>query len=368
MSTSRSGSGAGSARRSAVQRGAAAIASLVLATSSGCSFERMAADTMAPMLIRTKDNFNREPTPRFAREAAPGLLVTLDGMVSASPRNPELQLLKAEMNASFAFAFLEEEDPAWASALYRRSRGAALAALAEEDEDLAAEVEEADGARLGALLAETGEDSLPGLFWWAFARGAEVNLNRGDTSQVAELTRVDTIMGWVLARDEAFFNAGPHLYFAMRHLALPPSFGGKPDKGLEHFEAVERITGGKMLMARVLRAQFHAPTLAGTPAGTPIAKVLEAQKAAWAAYHDELKKVVEAPSDLWPDQALPNAVAKQRALKLLRDPEGHNIITPPGVTNEFKQDDAAAGGWEAGDGAGWDAGGDAGGPPDAGGR
>src|SRR5690606_29473022 len=112
-----------------------------------------------------------------------------------------------------------------------------------------------------------------------FARGAEVNLNRGEASQVAALARVDAVMSWVLERDEAFFNGGPHLYFAMRHLALPPTFGGKPEEGLKHFQAVDRITGGKLLMARVLRAKFHAPTLASTPAGTSIDQVLAAQRA-----------------------------------------------------------------------------------------
>jgi hypothetical protein len=338
----------------------AALAATVGAT-SGCAFDRMAADTMAPVLLRTKDNFNRETVPRFAREAAPGLLVTLDGMVLASPENPELRLLQAEMNAAFAFGFLEQEDPVWATSLYRKARAGALAALVEEDDELAAELEGTDLARLSALLLDADEDALPALFWWAFARGSEVNLNRGDTTQVAALARVDAVMGWVLARDETFFNGGPHLYFAMRHLALPPSFGGKPEEGLKHFEQVDRITGSKLLIARVLRAQYYAPTLAATPAGTAIAQVLEAQKAAWAAYYGELKKVVAAPSDLWPDQALANAVAKERALKLLRAPEANNIITPPGETNEFLPQEDAGGAWGDDDGAGW---GDAGGTGD----
>jgi hypothetical protein len=350
---------------------ALALAPLAL---EGCAFDRMAADTMAPVLTRTKDDFNRETVPRYAREAGPGLLVTLNGLVLASPHNQELRLLQAEMNASFAFAFLEQEDPTWATSLYRKARGAALAALAEDDEDLAAALgdETGDAARLRALLEEADEDELPALFWWAFARGAEVNLNRGDTSQVAALARVDTVMNWVLARDEGFYHGGPHLYFALRNLALPPSFGGKPEEGLKHFDAVDRITGGRLLLAKVLRAQYYAPTLAATPAGTPIAKVLEAQKAAWEAYYGGLKKVLEAPSDLWPEQALPNAVAKERARALLKDPEAHNIITPPGVTNEFKDQAASGGGGDGawGDGAGWDAGsgGDAGPGGDAGGH
>jgi hypothetical protein len=333
------------------------LLALCLLPMAGCNLQRMAIDTMAPVLIEAKDHFNKETNTRYAREAAPGLLLTLEALALGSPENAELKLLVAELDASFAFAFLEVEDPEWATTLYRKARAAALVALADEEEELAEELgkDVADAGRLGALLLEADEDALPGLFWWAFARGAEVNLNRGDTTQIAALARVDQVMDWVLGRDEAFFNGGPHLYFAMRHLALPPSFGGKPDEGLRHFEAVKRITNDRMLMARVLRAQYFAPTLAAAPAGTPIEGVMAAQRAAWDAYYGELKKVLEAASDLWPEQALPNAVAKERALALLRDPEANNIITPPGVTNEFKADAAsdAGGGW-GDDAGGWD--------------
>lgn len=322
------------------------LLALCLLPLAGCNLQRLAIDTMAPTFVEAKSHFNRETNTRYAREAAPGLLLTLEALSLGSPENVELKLLQAELQAAFAFAFLEVEDPAWATAMYRKARAAALVALADEDEELALELgrEGGDLTRLKALLEEADDDALPALFWWAFARGAEVNLNRGDTTQVAALARVDVAMDWVLGRDETFFNGGPHLYFAMRHLALPPSFGGKPEEGLRHFDAVKRITQDRLLMARVLRAQYHAPTLAATPAGTPIEGVLAAQRAAWDAYHGELKKVLEAASDLWPEQALPNAVAKERALALLRDPEANNIITPPGVTNEFKV--------EAGD-AGW---------------
>lgn len=342
------------------------LALVVLAGAPGCSISRMAADAMVPVLANTRDEVNRSDVPRAAREAGPGLIATLDGIVTASPDNPELRLLQAEMCASFAFAFLELEDPVWATSLYKRSRAAALVALADEDEELADALAAKGGqAAVAERLKEADEDALPALFWWAFARGAEVNLNRGDTSQIAALQVVDLVMGWVLERDPAFFHSGPDLYFAMRNLALPPSFGGKPDLGLRHFEAVERRTQGKLLMARVLRAQYHAPTLAATPAGAKIDAVMAAQKAAWTAYYDALKKVLEAPSDLWPEQSLSNAVAKQRARALLADPEGHNIIPPPGVTNEFKAaaTGSAEGGWGDDAGGGWDAG-----PGDQGGK
>lgn len=319
----------------------------------GCSLDRMAADQMVPVLRRTKELTNRETIPRAAREAAPALLATLDGLVATSPENADLQLLKAELAAGFAFAFLEDEDPAWARAMYRKARAAALAALAEADEDLTAALTADTPAGIGPALAEAGEDCLPALFWWGFARGAEINLDRGDPAQLADLARVDPVMEWVLARDEGFYHGGPQLYFALRRAALSPSMGGDPVAAARHFEAVERITGGKMLLARVLRAQYLAPSLAATPAGAGAEEALEAQRRAWAAYHDPLAAVVAAPADLWPEQALQNAVARERARKLLADPEAHGVMTPPGVVNEFaRPDDGTA--WGNDDDGGWD--------------
>lgn len=330
------------------------LAVLALLLLQGCSLPKMAADTMVPVLQATRDEVNRSTIARHAREAGPALIFTMDGLVSQSPENAELRLLQAEMNATFAFAFLEKEDPAWATALYRRARAAALVALADEDEELAAALDSKGTSTetVAPLLQEADEDCLPALFWWAFARGAEVNLNRGEASQVGALPRVDLVMGWCLERDPDFFNAGPHLYFAMRNLALPPSFGGKPEKGLLHFQEVDKRTGGKLLMATVLRAQFHAPTLAATPAGAKLDAVLAAQKAAWDAYYGALKKVVEAPSDLWPEQALSNAVAKERALALLRDPGANNIIMPKDAKNEFAPAADEGGAW-GDDGGAW---------------
>lgn len=320
---------------------------------SGCSLNEMAVNQMVPVLQRTRDLTNRERIPRAAREAAPGLLATLDGLVATSPGNADLQLLKAELSAGFAFAFLEQEDPDWARELYRKARAAAAAALAEEDDDLAAALEASDPAAIGPALADADEDCLPALFWWGFARGAEINLDRGDPKALADLARVDPVMEWVLARDERFYNGGPHLYFALRRAALSPSMGGDPVEAARQFDAVDRLTGGKMLMARLLRAQYLAPALAATPAGAGAAEALEAQRRAWAAFYEPLAAIATASLDLWPEQALQNAVARQRARHLLADPEACGIMTPPGAVNEFARQDDGSWGTGEDDGA-WD--------------
>ncbi len=323
-----------------------ATAVALTAALSGCNLQRMAVDQMVPVLVQTKDDFNRVPVVGYAREAGPGLIAQLNGMVQSSPDNVALRLLQAELNATFAFAFLERDHPEWADFHYTTARGAALAALAEEDDDLAGALERAAEPELTALLAEQDEDALPALFWWGFARGSQINLHRSDPAAVTDLARVDQVMTWVLDRSPTFFNGGPHLYFAMRHLALPATLGGDPAEGLRHFERVEQITAGKMLMAKVLWAQFYAPSLAATSAGAPIEEVLAAQRRAWDAFYETLVSVVEAPAGLWPEQALNNAVAKQRARALLADPAAYNIIAPEGAENRYA---AASSDWGGGD-------------------
>ena len=317
---------------------------------SGCSLTEMGVDTMVPVFVKAKDEFNKETVVRYAREAAPGMLATLDSFALGSPENEELRLLQAEMHFSFGFGLIEDEDPVWAVAHYRKSRRAALAALAQEDEDLAAEIEAIDVAKIPERLVGLDDDAAPPLFWWAMARGAEINLNKGDPGQVAQVGRVDAVMEWVLGKDDTYFNGGPHLYFAMRHLALPVSLGGDPQKGLPHFEAVDRLTHGKHLLPKVMKAKFYAPGLAATAAGATVKQVLAAQQAAWSAYFDGLKAVLDAPDDLWPEQRLSNAIAKQRALALLEDPEGNNIIPPKDAQNPYS--DEGNGDWGDGDGDG----------------
>jgi hypothetical protein len=313
---------------------------------AGCSLQELAADSMVPVFVKSKEEFDRGRIPRYAREAAPALLATLDALALASPENPELRLLQAEMHFSFGFAFLEEEDPVWASDHYLRAQRAALAALRDVEEELAEALEDLPAERVEQRLGELGADAVPALFWWAIAGGSRINLNRGDPGLVAGLDRIDAIMEWVLQQDERFFFGGPHLYFALRNVALPPSLGGDPPEGIPHFEAVDRITRGRYLLARVFRAKFYAPNVTGAvPAGAGVDAMREAQQKAWEEFFGGLVAVLEAPDDLWPEQALANAIAKERARALLADPEAHNIIPPPGAENPYAESGQEEGDW-----------------------
>ncbi len=306
-----------------------ALAALLLAV-SGCSIDKMAADNMVPVLRRTDDKFERSRTPKAARQAGPGLLFTLDGLVETSPENGELLVLAAQMNATFAFAFIEDEDEEWAKELYDKARDYARRALAVEDEDLLKEFE--DPGKLQALRdalkvgTRIDEDTLPAAFWLGFAWGSRINLDRTDEKLLGQLGLVDNLMAHVLAKDEKFFNAGPHLYFAVRYAALAAAMGGNPEKALEHFKAVDRITQNRHLMSKFLRAKFYSCSM-----------MAKNQKGAWEDFLSTLEEVVKAKDDLWPEQRLANEVARAKAKKLLARPSDAQIDPPAGVTNPYAE-------------------------------
>ena len=343
-----------------------ALALVLMAPLAGCSIEKMAVDNMVPLLRKTSDDFNRTRIVAYAEKSGPGLIALMNGLVYGSPENVDLRLLQAELNFSYAFAFLEVSDPAWAIEMYQRAEMAALIALEQEDEDLAAGLRTPTFNATKALAehcdacapdkegkvpkvcpdADDEFDALPALFWWAMARGAEVNLRRGEPGEVATLPQVEAVMAWVVRHDPGFFNGGPHLFFGMRYLSLPASLGGEPEKGLEHFQAVDRLTKGKNLLVKVLIAQFYAPSLAAAPAGASIKEVLAAQQKAWDAFYGGLTEVLEAPDDLWPEQSVFNALAKSRAKALLADPEANNVIPPEGAKNPHRAGgESGGGGW-----------------------
>jgi hypothetical protein len=131
----------------------------------------------------------------------------------------------------------------------------------------------------------------------------------------------------VLEKDEGFFNGGPHLYFAIRYAALGASMGGDPKKALDHFQAVDRLTNNKHLMAKVLKAKFWSCSM-----------MAKNQKGAWNDFLNTLEGVLNAPPDLWPEQRLANEVAKVKAKKLLAHPSDAQIDPPDGETNPYAPD------------------------------
>jgi hypothetical protein len=260
---------------------------------------------------------DREESTRAVREAAPALLKQLDGFIAMSPHNAALLEDGAMMNATFAFAFIEEEDPKWAKILYAKARGYGLRALLERDEGLAKALDGPEPKlreRLGTL--EARDDAIPALFWTTFAWGGEINVSRSDQRLIADLPKVLAVMERFVKIAPDFYHAGPHLFLAVYYSSRGSALGGDVKKSLFHFDEVRRITGGRYPMRDVLYARYYCVALGEKDPARARAEFMAA-----------LDRVDATPLHVDPDNVLPTAIAKERAAKLR--PQLDDLILPP---------------------------------------
>ncbi|MFQ5445275.1 MAG: TRAP transporter TatT component family protein, partial [Nitrospinales bacterium] len=76
--------------------------------------------------------------------------------------------------------------------------------------------------------------------------------------------------------------------------------GGNPEKSLHHFQEHQKLMENKFLMSYFLQAKTYAVQIQDREL-----------------FEKLLKKVLETPSDVLPEQRLANEVAKMKAEKLL---------------------------------------------------
>ena len=292
---------------------------LAAATLAGCSLDRFVVNRMEGSIAAMARSMNREASVRHAREASPALLSMLDGLLEISPENEGLLLRAAEMNATFAFALAEEEDPAWARALYRKARDYALRALRQEDEELAEILDKGEESSVRAALKalEPGDGRIPHVFWVSFGTGGLANLSRDEPRALAALPGVLAAMQRLTAIAPEFYYAGPHLFLAVYYSSRGSALGGNVAESARHFAEAFSLTEKEgYLLPHVLYARYHCVALGEKDA-----------KRARAAFERELKYVLEAPADRFPDLRLANAVAKERAARLLSQID--DFILPP---------------------------------------
>jgi hypothetical protein len=299
-------------------RGALPLFALGLSV-SGC-FTKLAAGTTVNVIGQAAPAIQRYEDPELAEEAMPASISTLEGLLEIRKDDTNLRALLARTYASYGFGFMEDHMEAAiekddeanieryrkrAGMAYRRSREIALGSLTLwEDEGGGA-----DGHIKKGLAAWTeylkkfddAEEHVPTLFWAAYSWGRYIGLNRDDMNALADLPLVTALADRVYALDHTFMGYAPHALRAGLIGTAPAQLGGRPLDAKKEFEAAIAGTGGKNLMYYVVEAQIVAVALQDR-----------------ALYQSLLTKVVEAPTDINPDERLLNQIAKRRAERYLR--------------------------------------------------
>lgn len=271
---------------------------LILTVPAACiSNKEMTVGSTATLLEEISKSANKQSDLRVIREGMPAYLMLIDGMVEAVPDNAHLLLAAAQAYASFASAFIEDEDQDYARVLFARAKEYALRSLEIRgiQKPVSKPFDEFEAA-VNAL----GKEDVPYMFWSGTCWGSWIRLNLGSIAAVAELPRVEVLMKRVLLLDEQFYYGGPHLFMGILFASRPPIAGGDLEKAYQHFKKALAFSQDAFLMTRVYFASIYAR------------KKLDREL-----FVASLQQVLDTPADKIPQLTLLNTVAHQRAKKLL---------------------------------------------------
>jgi tetratricopeptide (TPR) repeat protein len=257
----------------------------------------MAVKVTLPLISSQIASMQEERDADLAEKAIPASLKMLEGLAKEDPENIWVLQKLAEGFCGYAFSFLEDSEPGRASGLYLRGKDYAFRAL-----EIQGNGKTWKGLSLeewSKRLKEVTPAQQPGLFWAGQCWGSWLSLNLDSVEAFSSLPRIDGLMNRAVELDPSFHYAGPHLFLGVFYGGRSRMLGGDPDKARNHFEQALKITGGKYLLISFLYAKTYA-----------------VQNQDRDLFIAQLKKVLEASYDVFPEQRLANQIAKRKAAAL----------------------------------------------------
>ena len=111
-------------------------------------------------------------------------------------------------------------------------------------------------------------------------------------------------MRQVLKLQPDYYYGGASLFYGVYYGSRAPMFGGDFTRADENFSAARKVSDNRLLLINVLQAEY-----------------LERQRFDQAKFHQLLTEVVNTPQGYFPEMALANQIARQRARYLLNKEE-----------------------------------------------
>lgn len=243
------------------------------------------------------DKIYQEGDLQLAERFLGSNLKLIEILAQEDSSNRTLNLLAAQAFGAYAMAFIEDQDPERAHQFYLRGLTYAFRALPNRLQ-FGPDITPHD---LEKLLKKYRLRDVPALFWLGYNWGQSILQTLDQPASVAGLAKVELIMRRVLELDENYNFAGVHLFYATYYTARPPLLGGNLTKGKEHFDRQLALTHHRFNLSKYYYARYYA-----------------VQMQDLALFDSLLTEVIDADLDAYPAIRLFNALAKQKALQLLK--------------------------------------------------
>ena len=263
----------------------------------GC-LQTLAIRSMGGILDNGMSAFNEESDLQLAHEALGSNLKLIEALIKSDPLNEQFLVFASEGYQAYGLAFCEDDSVERARVFYLRGKDYGMRVLMKNEKFK--EALNGDIETFRQAVQTFSKDDVPALFWTAFNWGSYINISRTDVDALADISKVTALVQRAAALDPSYYYGSAFLFLGTMEGSVPKALGGRPDKAKEFFERCLALNGGKFLLTQL----YYAKTVAVQTQDRPLFDSLLAQ-------------IDTASIDVLPEARLANAVAKEKAKKLL---------------------------------------------------
>jgi len=222
----------------------------------GCSMTKFSVrHVMTPLLDNAREAAYLSDDIRTFGDAAQSNLFLLEGMIQTDPKNEDLRLNTAMLYFFYAFAYIEEEDPDYASLLYSKGLHHAWTALSAAC-DLPAD-RGLSFAEFETSVSSVDLDQVPAAVWTAICWSQFISLHLDQTSVMRDIPKVQTLLDRVIELDDTYFEGMPHVMQGSLHAFKPKIMGGDSEASAVSFERAFVVGGNSFLLSRLFYARYY---------------------------------------------------------------------------------------------------------------
>lgn len=233
------------------------ILALAAIVTSGCSPSKYAVGSvMVPVIDNARDAaFESEDIQTF-RDAAPANIFLIEGLVRTDPDERDMRINAAMLYFAYAFSFVEDGDPDYASLLYKKGFAHGYAALAMNKKMPASPDIPFD--EFEAALPDLREKDVPAAVWASINWAQFISLHIDSTAVLRDIPKVTSLLERVVELDPDYFDGLPYVLMGTLYSFKPPMMGGDPEASAENFEKAFAIAGESFLLSKYFYARFYA--------------------------------------------------------------------------------------------------------------
>lgn len=274
------------------------LVSLCLISLNACSLNSFTARVSSFFIEDSIALLHTEKDLSKVKKQLPEDIARLEEMLGNND-NKDLHIYAAQAYYGYAFSFIEDNNKKHATDLYYKAYKHAMLALSYHgitDKDLLGK-----SPKLKQKVKKLSKNAVDALYWTAISWAKLIEIKQPELILFTQLHKTAILMEQVIKLDEAYHSGGAFLFFAVYYAGRPSFLGGNDFLSKKYFERARSFNNNRLLMVDFLQAKYLNGRLNG-------------QKK----YNQRLLSIINAPDDLYPEQALMNAVAKQKASILLK--------------------------------------------------